>query len=77
MSTVGMTSDGLYPIYSSIGEMRQNTWGASKDLMEKTKGVGTIGITTPGAMNAIYGPFLQNLQYNKHNTLALLGSKQS
>ena len=70
-----MTSDGLFPTYSSIGEMRQNTWGVSKNLMEKAKGVGTIGITTPGAMNATYGPYLQNLQYNKHNTLALLGSK--
>lgn len=75
MSTIGMTSDGLYPIYSSIGEMRQNTWGASQALMDKAKGVGTIGITTPGAMNATYGPYLQNLQYNKHNTLALLGSR--
>lgn len=46
------------------------------DLMEKNKGAaGTVGIDTPGAFNAIYGPYLQNLAYNMHNTLAVMGQK--
>ena len=44
-----------------------------RGLEEKNKGSGSVGIDTAGAMNAIYGPYLQNLAYNQHNTMAAMG----
>lgn len=71
----GFTADGLYPTFNSMDEVFGFSWASDMQAMEKAKGQGTVGITTDGAMNAIYGPFMQNLAYNKHNTIAALGQK--
>lgn len=71
----GFTADGLFPTFNTMDEVFGFTWSNDTMKMEKAKGTGTVGITTDGAMNAIYGPFMQNLAYNKHNTLAVLGQK--
>lgn len=39
------------------------------------KSAGTAGITVSGAFNAVYGPKIYSLAYNRHNTLASLGVK--
>lgn len=71
----GFTADGLFPTFNTMDEVFGFTWSNDTMKMEKAKGTGTVGITTDGTMNAIYGPFMQNLAYNKHNTLAALGQK--
>lgn len=72
----GVTTDGLYPTYNTMKEVFDFSWGKDMAMYDKQKGTsGTVAITTPGAMNALYGPFIQNLAYNQHNTLALLGQK--
>lgn len=72
----GVTTDGLFPTYSTMKEVFDFSWGKDMAMYDKQKGTsGTVAITTPGAMNALYGPFIQNLAYNQHNTLALLGQK--
>lgn len=71
----GFTADGLFPTFNTMDEVFGFTWGDDMGRMEKAKGSGTVGITTDGAMNAIYGPYIQNLAYNKHNTLAVLSQK--
>lgn len=71
----GFTADGLFPTFGSMNEVFGFSWAKDMGKLEKTKGTGTVGITTDGAMNAIYGPYMQNLAYNKHNTLAVLGQK--
>ena len=72
----GFTADGLFPTFNTMDEVFGFSWSDDMGKMEKAKGsTGTVGITTDGAMNAIYGPYIQNLAYNKHNTLAVLGQK--
>lgn len=71
----GFTADGLFPTFNTMDEVFGFSWSDDMGRMEKAKGSGTVGITTDGAMNAIYGPYIQNLAYNKHNTLAVLGQK--
>lgn len=71
----GFTADGLFPTFNTMDEVFGFSWSDDMGRMEKAKGTGTVGITTDGAMNAIYGPYIQNLAYNKHNTLAVLGQK--
>lgn len=75
MSAIGITSDGYHPTFGTMGEVFDYTWGQSFALYDKAKGAGTVGITTDGAMNAVYGPYVQNLTYNLHNTYAVLGQK--
>ena len=71
----GTTLDGNFPTFSKMEDVFDYSWGRDMARFEKAKGVGTVGITTEGAFNAIYGPLAQNLAYNKHNTLAVLGQK--
>lgn len=75
MGIVGVTSDGMLPLMATMDDVFSYSWG--KDMnsfeQEKSKGSGTVGIDTAGAMNAVYGPYLQNLAYNMHNTLAVVG----
>lgn len=76
MGIVGFTSDGNLPIMATMDDVFTQSWGRDMESFEKNKGsTGTVGIDTAGAMNAIYGPFLQNLAYNQHNTFAVLGQK--
>lgn len=72
----GVTSDGMYPLFKSMQDVFDYSWSKDMQKMEAIKGSsGTVGLTTPGAMNAVYGPYLQNLAYNMHNTLSVLGQK--
>ena len=71
----GFTADGLFPTFNSMDEVFGFSWSEDMGKMEKAKGSGSVGITTDGAMNAVYGPYMENLAYNKHNTYAVL-SKQ-
>lgn len=76
MGIVGFTSDGAMPLGATMDDVFSFSWGKDAEAFEKNKGsTGTVGIDTQGAMNAIYGPFLQNLAYNQHNTYAVLGQK--
>lgn len=76
MGIVGYTSDGAHPMGGTMKDVFDLSWGKSAEMLERTKGsTGAVGISTDGAMNAIYGPYLQNLAYNKHNTYAVLGQK--
>ena len=72
----GVTMDGLFPTFKNMQDVFDYSWGNDMSKVEAVKGSsGTVGLTTPGAMNAVYGPFLQNLAYNLHNTLSVLGQK--
>lgn len=76
MMITGVTTDGLYPLYGKMDDVFDASWGKDVRFHEKTAGTtGSVAITTDGAMNAVYGPYIQNLAYNQHNTLALLGQK--
>lgn len=71
----GFTADGLFPTFKSMSDVFGFSWATDTSKLEKAKGTGSVGIDTAGAMNAVYGPFIQNLAYNKHNTYAVLGQK--
>lgn len=75
MNIVGITADGKYPLFDSMEGVNNYSWKSDTDRVFSTKGTGPVTITTPGAMNAIYGPGVQNLAYNKHNTFAVLGQQ--
>jgi hypothetical protein len=71
----GFTSDGVFPTYSSMEEVFDFSWGNDMRSVERLKGEGTIGINTDGAMNAVYGPYVQNLAYNKAYALTAIGQQ--
>ena len=73
MGIVGVTSDGQLPLMGTMDDVFSYSWGKDINAFEKNKGAGSVGIDTAGAMNAIYGPYLQNLAYNQHNTMAAMG----
>ena len=73
MGIVGVTSDGQLPLMGTMDDVFSYSWGKDINAFEKNKGSGSVGIDTAGAMNAIYGPYLQNLAYNQHNTMAAMG----
>ena len=73
-NVIGLTADG-FPLFNSMEDVQSYSWGDKEEFAQRTKGYNTIGITTPGAMNAIYGPGIMNLAYNLANTLAVIGRK--
>ena len=60
---------------TTLADVYRSSWQNDISAMERMKAAGTAGITTSGAFNAIYGPKIYNLAYNRHNTLAALGAK--
>lgn len=73
-NVIAQTADG-FPLFNSMEDVQTYSWGDKEEFAQRTKGYNTIGITTPGAMNAIYGPGIMNLAYNLANTLAVIGRK--
>lgn len=57
----------------SLSDIYKSSWQNDINALDRTKSDGTAGITTSGAFNAIYGPKIFNLAYNRHNTLAAIG----
>lgn len=60
---------------TTMADVYKGAWRKDVDALEKLASDGTVGITTSAAFNAIYGPKIFNLAYNRHNTLAALGAK--
>lgn len=60
---------------TSLNDVYKSSWENDVRNLERVKADGTAGITTSGIFNAIYGPRVFNLAYNRHNTLAALGAK--
>lgn len=76
MGVIGVTSDGQFPLMATMDDVFSSAWGRDMTEYESHKGgAGAIGIDTSGAFNAVYGPYLQNLAYNAHNTYAVIGQK--
>lgn len=59
----------------TLSDVYRSSWQNDVNAMERTKSDGTVGISTQRAFNAIYGPRIFNLAYNRHNTLAAMGIK--
>ena len=59
----------------TLSDVYASSWQNDIEAVERMKSAGTAGINTSGAFNAIYGPRIFNLAYNRHNTLAALGVK--
>ena len=60
---------------TTMADVYKGAWRKDVDALEKLASDGTVGITTSAAFNAIYGPKIFNLAYNRHNTMAALGAK--
>lgn len=59
----------------TLSDVYRSSWQNDVNAMERMKSDGTVGISTQRAFNAIYGPRIFNLAYNRHNTLAAMGIK--
>lgn len=63
---------------STMQDVYALTWGhdaGNISRIKETSGEGAIGISMPGAANAIYGPALTQLAYNRLNAFAVFGQE--
>lgn len=63
---------------STMQDVYALTWGHDSgniSRIKETSGEGAIGISMPGAANAIYGPALTQLAYNRLNAFAVFGQE--
>lgn len=75
MSDIGIYTsvDGI-PFQFDMDGVHKLSWGASTNSLKvKEASGGNIGISMPGAANAIYGPQLAQLAYAQNNALSVLG----
>lgn len=79
MTSIGLSGhvSGL-EMGSTMQDVYALTWGhdaGTIDRIKETSGEGAIGISMPGAANAIYGPALTQLAYNRLNAFAIFGQE--
>lgn len=79
MISIGMSgSVSGMEMGSTMQDVYALTWGHDSgniSRIKETSGEGAIGISTPGAANAVYGPQLSQLAYNRLNAFAVFGQE--
>lgn len=72
------TSDGKYLIPNTMDDAYTMAWGRDLADLSATAGLkmeGSLGMTSPGVMNAIFGPEVFNLAYKRAVSLSAIGTK--